>query len=96
MLTKGDNSNNIQIDPTPYGGSNSYKILSKEVNVLKKTFNITGMTCASCASAVERRVSRLDGVNSANVNLPLEKLTVEFDENILNANEIKDAVSKAD
>lgn len=38
---------------------------------------ITGMTCASCASRVERRLNELDGV-SATVNLATEKAKVSF------------------
>lgn len=34
-----------------------------------------GMTCASCAGRIERRLNKLDGV-TATVNLPLERATV--------------------
>src|SRR3954451_214204 len=39
---------------------------------------ITGMTCASCANRIERRLNTLDGV-SASVNYATEKATVDFD-----------------
>src|SRR3954464_9494031 len=39
---------------------------------------ITGMTCASCANRIERRLNKLDGV-SATVNYATEKATVDFD-----------------
>jgi Cu+-exporting ATPase len=39
---------------------------------------ITGMTCASCANRIERRLNQLDGV-SATVNYATEKASVEFD-----------------
>ena len=39
---------------------------------------ITGMTCASCANRIERRLNKLDGVE-ATVNYATEKATVEFD-----------------
>ena len=39
---------------------------------------ITGMTCASCANRIERRLNKLDGV-TASVNYATEKATVEFD-----------------
>jgi len=39
---------------------------------------ITGMTCASCANRIERRLNRLDGV-SASVNYATERATVDFD-----------------
>ena len=39
---------------------------------------ITGMTCASCANRIERRLNKLDGV-TASVNYATEKARVEFD-----------------
>jgi Cu+-exporting ATPase len=39
---------------------------------------IGGMTCASCASRIERRLNKLDGV-TASVNYATEKATVEYD-----------------
>jgi Cu+-exporting ATPase len=39
---------------------------------------ITGMTCASCASRIERKLNTLDGV-SASVNYATEKATVDYD-----------------
>jgi P-type Cu+ transporter len=39
---------------------------------------ITGMTCASCANRIERKLNRLDGV-TATVNYATEKARVEFD-----------------
>ena len=38
---------------------------------------ITGMTCASCANRVERKLNKLDGV-TASVNYATEKAHVEF------------------
>ena len=39
---------------------------------------ISGMTCASCASRIERKLNKLDGV-SASVNYATEKAWVEYD-----------------
>lgn len=38
---------------------------------------VTGMTCAACAGAVERALSKLEGVQSAVVNLPAERVTIK-------------------
>ncbi|BFH59912.1 heavy metal translocating P-type ATPase [Paenibacillus azoreducens] len=43
------------------------------------TLQITGMTCAACASRIEKGLSRMDGVSRANVNLALEQATVMHD-----------------
>ena len=39
---------------------------------------ITGMTCASCANRIERKLNKLDGVQ-ASVNYATEKATVDYD-----------------
>jgi len=61
----------------------------------KKSFKIEGMTCASCARAVERVTGRLEGVSSANVNLATEKLTLEYDDDKLTVEAISEAIDKA-
>ncbi|CAG0957709.1 H+-transporting ATPase [Phycisphaerales bacterium] len=40
---------------------------------------IEGMTCASCASRVERRLAKQPGVSSANVNFATKVATVKYD-----------------
>lgn len=62
---------------------------------MQKTLKINGMTCTSCANAVEKNVSKLDGVNSAAVNFATEKLSVKFDETKVTIDDIKAAVKDA-
>src|SRR5699024_331406 len=50
------------------------------------------MTCSSCAARVERGISRMDGVESANVNFALEQLSVTYDNKETSTNEVKDKV----
>ncbi|MFZ2538146.1 MAG: heavy metal translocating P-type ATPase, partial [Oscillospiraceae bacterium] len=45
----------------------------------KLTLKIGGMTCASCSANVQKALSKLDGVTSAEVNIANEKATIEFD-----------------
>ena len=45
----------------------------------KTTLGITGMTCAACATRIEKGLNRMEGVTEANVNLSLERATVTFD-----------------
>lgn len=45
---------------------------------MKRTFAITGMTCAACATHVEKSVKKL-GVQSVEVNLLMNRMTVESD-----------------
>ena len=43
------------------------------------TLPITGMTCANCVATVERNLKKLDGVNTAVVNLSSERATVDYE-----------------
>ncbi len=60
-----------------------------------KTLHIQGMTCASCANAVERVVRKVPGVAEASVNLATEKLSVLFDETKSHLQDIRSAIEKA-
>lgn len=45
----------------------------------KAELNITGMTCAACATRIEKGLNKLPGVLKASVNLALETAAVEYD-----------------
>ena len=47
-----------------------------EVSVAETALQVTGMTCASCASRVEKALAKVQGVLSAFVNLATERVTV--------------------
>ena len=58
-------------------------------------FIINGMACAACSSAVNRVVSRLEGVESCDVNLITNKMTVTFNEDKVGFADFKRVVEKA-
>ncbi len=60
---------------------------------MKKTYKISGMTCAACAARIERFVKTLDGVSDASVNFAAESLTVDSEK--VSAKEVEAAVVKA-
>jgi P-type Cu+ transporter len=55
---------------------------------------IQGMTCASCASRIERRLNKLDGV-SATVNYATEKASVAYDADAVAPDQLVAAVEAA-
>ena len=59
------------------------------------TLPVTGMTCANCVATVERNVRKLDGVREANVNFASEKLTLTYDDSLLNMGEIVGRIRRA-
>ena len=42
-------------------------------------YNVTGMSCAACASSVEKALNRNEGIE-ARVNIATEKVHLEFDD----------------
>ncbi|TCP59555.1 Cu+-exporting ATPase [Tumebacillus sp. BK434] len=60
----------------------------------KVTLQVTGMTCAACSARIEKVVGKMDGVEAANVNLTMERATVTFDEDKLQAQDIIKRIEK--
>ena len=61
----------------------------------KAEFNIKGMTCEmGCAKTIEKKLAKMDGVKSANVDFKNELASVEFDVAKLNTSSITKAVSQ--
>ena len=51
----------------------------KPKTVSKKSFPVTGMTCAACASSVESMLGHTEGVYNASVNFANSMVLVEYD-----------------
>ena len=49
---------------------------------VKKTFDVKGMHCASCVRVIERKLSKVEGVSTANVNLATNKATVSYNDHV--------------
>ncbi len=62
---------------------------------MKREYNVEGMSCSACSSAVERVVKRINGVSKANVNLVAKLLQCEFDEKLVTDADVIKAVEKA-
>lgn len=58
-------------------------------------YTVTGMTCSSCSSRVEKTVSQLPGVITVSVNLLTNSMQVDYDEARLSDTEIIAAVTHA-
>ena len=67
----------------------------EEINLNQTIIPISGMTCASCAKAVERSVGKLDGVQTVDVNFATEKASISYIPEKVKLSEIKEAIKKA-
>ena len=56
------------------------------MNTKKTVIPVKGMTCVNCAAAIQKDISKLVGVKSANVNYANEKAVIEFDPSAIGLN----------
>ncbi|WP_339846067.1 MauE/DoxX family redox-associated membrane protein [uncultured Dokdonia sp.] len=49
---------------------------------MKHTYNIQGMTCNGCRTSVEKKLSQVNGVTNASVNLEKEEAVIQMDSHI--------------
>lgn len=66
-----------------------------EETIREVSIPISGMTCASCARAIEKSISKLNGIKEVSVNLASEKARVVYDSSQVRLSEIKNAIIKA-
>jgi Cu+-exporting ATPase len=61
-------------------------------NNKKIVLNIGGMTCTNCARAIEKQLSKLNGVTHATVNLAAEKAIIDYNPDIVDQKTIEDTI----
>ncbi|MDH4263524.1 MAG: heavy metal translocating P-type ATPase [Spirochaetia bacterium] len=60
----------------------------------KESIDIIGMSCANCASTIEKGLSSIDGVDLASVNFASEKAKIVFDENKVKLSELEEKIKE--
>jgi Cu+-exporting ATPase len=63
-----------------------------EEKTKKIALNIGGMTCVNCARAIEKRLSKLNGVTHATVSLAAEKALIDYDPTVVDQKAIEAAI----
>lgn len=66
--------------------------VAQSVSYQKETFEVGGMSCASCANTIQKTLVRLEGVKSAVVDLATSSATVEYDPNTITPDNMQEAV----
>ena len=66
-----------------------------QVAVSEVTLSIGGMSCASCANAIETSLMDMDGVYSASVNFATEKVAIQYDPDSVTLTALKAAIVDA-
>ena len=63
--------------------------------VMKRKYDIIGMTCSACSAHIDKAIRHIDGIQSVNVNLLSNFMVVEFDEDKVNDALIMKTVEEA-
>lgn len=58
----------------------------------KEKYQVSGMTCASCAGSIQNALKKLDGVTSVSVNLASETLSIDYDSSVITREQISEVV----
>jgi Cu2+-exporting ATPase len=66
-----------------------------EKNIIKESFPVIGMSCASCAARVDKTLNRQTGVKQASVNYASAMALVEYDCQLTNPETLQRAVQEA-
>ena len=47
---------------------------------MKKTFQMENLDCANCAAKMEKKISKIEGVNSVSVNFFAQKIVLDAED----------------
>ena len=59
---------------------------------IKETYPVIGVSCASCVKNIETVLNKTEGVVDASVNFASEKVTIEYDDEIISMDKVTDIV----
>jgi P-type Cu+ transporter len=59
-----------------------------------KTYNVKGMHCASCAAIITKKLSKVEGIGKADVNLATEKAKIEFSGDTMSDESLNELLNK--
>ena len=62
--------------------------------MIKKTFNVPDMHCSNCSMKLESIEDELDGIKEINASYHKQQMIVEFDQTIVNEDQIIAAARK--
>ncbi|MFC2314198.1 MAG: heavy metal translocating P-type ATPase [Prevotella denticola] len=61
---------------------------------MKQTIPVIGMACSACSANVEKKLSELDGINSASVSLPGRSALIDYDPGVISLEKMKTEINE--
>ncbi len=62
--------------------------------ILKESYPVLGIECASCVKKIESVLNKTEGVTNANVNFASEKLLIEYDDEKISLADLANVLKK--
>lgn len=62
---------------------------------MKLIMKISGLHCDRCCNTIEDKISKIKGVTSSKINLEENEVTVNYDENKVEIDKIRNTIRKA-
>ncbi len=94
-LKEGGNGQGESCPVPASGDEQSAQAESENAGGAASTLILTGMSCASCASNIEKALQKTPGVLSASVNFPAKRARVRYDPDAASEDDLVRAVEKA-
>ncbi len=61
---------------------------------MQQRYSIKGMSCAACAARIDKKLGECEGVNSVDVNLLTNSMEIDYEDDKLSDERIRDVVSR--
>ncbi|MDO8269065.1 MAG: heavy metal translocating P-type ATPase [Candidatus Levybacteria bacterium] len=62
--------------------------------MIQQTFQVKGMHCASCSSIITKKLQKLPGIESCDVNFATEKANISFDDTKVTTKDMNNEINK--
>ncbi len=62
--------------------------------ILKESYPVLGIECASCVKKIESVLNKTEGVTNVNVNFASEKLLIEYDDEKISLSDLENILKK--
>ena len=69
--------------------------MNTATNIENINLKLRGMSCASCASSIEKAISAVPGILECNVNFGTEQAAIKYNPHITNIKDIQSAIERA-
>ena len=69
--------------------------MSPSARTKRAVFAVRGMSCATCALGIEKRLGKVEGVEGVSAAVMLNQVYVDYDEAKIDADEVTEEIRKA-